>query len=130
LDIRFSDWLILDHLEGPGVPKVGTRIFFVSKTNRKSANSWAHSTNRKSANFCGVHVRKSQIRKFAMINPQIANFLGVLISKSQNSKFARKEAVFLIQIRIGLSSVVYFRLRKAMYLCLKTVAKAKSRPLI
>ncbi len=53
------------------------------QANHKSANSWAHSTIGKSANFLGVPVRKSQIRKFA-----------------------GKKAVLLIKIRIGLPLIL------------------------
>jgi hypothetical protein len=41
---------------------------------------------RKSANFLCVLVRKSQIRKFVLINPQIANPQISLVSQSANSK--------------------------------------------
>jgi hypothetical protein len=63
----------------------------------KSANSWAHSANRKSTNFLDIPVRKSQIRKFA-----------------------RKEAVFQIQIQIvlfewGQLKLIFVRI-KTMYL--------------
>jgi hypothetical protein len=42
--------------------------------------------NRKSTYFWGVPVRKSQIRKFVMSNPQIANPLTFLVSQSANCK--------------------------------------------
>jgi hypothetical protein len=66
-----------------------------------------------------VSIRKSQIRKFVMINPHIANlqiFLGFPVSKSA---ICKEKAVFLIQIRICLPLIlvftyVYFRLRNAM----------------
>ncbi len=50
---------------------------------------------------------KSKICKLVMIKLQIANFLGVPVRKLQIRKFARKTAVFLIEIRIGLL-IVYF----------------------
>jgi hypothetical protein len=46
---------------------VGKHICFVSPQIRKFLGL---SRKRKSANFCGVPVRKLQIRKLAMINPQ------------------------------------------------------------
>ncbi len=57
-----------------------------------------------SANFWGVPVRKSQIRKFVMINPQIAYPQISLVFQPANRKPAnlkKKETIFLVQIRIG-----------------------------
>ncbi len=82
------------------IARVGTQIF----------SCW--SANRKSANFWGLLVRKSQIRKFLWCpSPQIAN------------------PQIFFQIHIGLPLIFvlpsqgYFRLRNSMYLCLKTVPK-------
>ncbi len=44
--------------------------------------------NRKSANLWGVKIRKSQIRKLVMINPQFANPQISLVSQSANRKSA------------------------------------------
>ncbi len=90
-------------------PMVGTKFFFVSPQTqiRKFFDSFR---NRKSTNFWGVPVRKSQIRKFLMINPQIANPKISLVSQSAiaNPLVCKEKAVFLIHIR-------------------KTVPKAESR---
>ncbi len=58
------------------------------------------------ANFWGVLVTKSQIRKFVMINLQIAIRKFLWCPSPQIRKFARKNAV--IQIRIGLPLILYF----------------------
>jgi hypothetical protein len=57
------------------------------------ANSVCLPANRKSAKIRGVPVRKSQIRKFVTINPQLANPQISLVSpvrKSQIRKLASK----------------------------------------
>jgi hypothetical protein len=67
--------------------KVGTQIFLlVSKSQiRKFLGSFR---NHKSANFFGVPVRKSHIRKFVVIDPQIANPQISLLSQSEKCKSA------------------------------------------
>jgi hypothetical protein len=63
--------------------KGGHSIFFVSPQIGKYSGSIR---NRKSANLWGVTVpfRKSQIRKFVMINPQIVNPQISMVSQSPN----------------------------------------------
>ncbi len=66
------------------------KFFLVRKSKiRKFLGSFCK---RNSKSFWGVPVRKSQIRKFSWFP----------VRKSEIHKFARKKAVFLIQVRIGL----------------------------
>jgi uncharacterized protein YneF (UPF0154 family) len=57
---------------------VGKQIFFLV--------SQSEIRNGKSANFRGVPVSKSQMRKYVMINPKIANPQISLVSQSANRK--------------------------------------------
>ncbi len=68
--------------------KVGTLIFFKT-ADCKFLGSFR---NRKSTNLWGVLVRKSQIRRFVMINPQIANPKISLMFQSPNRKSAKENS--------------------------------------
>ncbi len=82
--------------------KVGTQIILLVLESqfRKFLGSFR---NRKSANFWGVLVRESQIRKFVMINPQITNPQIYLVSQPANRKSAKlqgKKQCFWSRVRI------------------------------
>ncbi len=100
-------------------PKVGTQIFLLV---RKSQIRKYLIPQTKIWKFLGCASPQSQIRKFA-------NFLGDPVRGSQFRKFAKKKAVFLFQIGIGLPLILFFYLRKYILdydmPCLETALKAK-----
>ncbi len=100
LHIRSS--FLLPHTMHAKIAKVGTKTFFICSQIHKFLGLFC---NRRSANFWGVQVRKSLIRKLVMINRnrKSANFLVVPLHKSANLQ--EKKAV---QIRIGLPLNIFF----------------------
>ncbi len=84
--------------------------------------------NHKSANLWGVPARKSQIRKFFMMNPQIsnrklANFLGVPVCKSQIRKLARKKNSVSDPDPNWFASNIFFN----YFVYLRRICKSQSR---
>jgi hypothetical protein len=106
---------------------VGKHFFFVSPQIRKFLGL---SRKRKSANFCGVPVRKLQIRKLVMINPQnyINKFPWYLIRHMQypQKNWVRKSLkIFVSQIaNLQISTFAEEKIKSFFSLCVADIGFA------